>query len=78
MSQREVERTLGRLLTDEKFREEFFQEPAGACFYAGLGLSEEEIEAVSRVSRLYVEELSADLDGRICRFRIPEEPQGRP
>ena len=31
MSQKDVERTLGRLLTDASFRRDFFQDPARAC-----------------------------------------------
>ncbi len=78
MSQRDVERTLGRLVTDDGFREEFFGEPQSAVLRAGLDLSREELDALSSIPRAAVAALAARIDGRICRIHIagqhaPEE-----
>lgn len=78
MSQRDVERTLGKLVTDEGFRENFFGDPASAVLRAGLDLSREELDALSRIPRTAVAALCARIDGRICRLHIagqlnPEE-----
>lgn len=78
MSQRDVERALGRLLTDEGFREEFFGGPESAVRRAGLDLSPEELDALSRTPRAAVAALGARIDGRICQIHIagqraPEE-----
>jgi hypothetical protein len=70
MSQRDVERTLGRLLTDQGFREEFFLDPARACLTLGLQLTPQEVEALLRISRSALESLEAGLDDRICRLHI--------
>ena len=68
MSQRDVERALGRLLTDHAFREDFFDDPGGACLLLGLQLAPSEIEALSRVPRPSLVDLAGRLDDRICRF----------
>jgi hypothetical protein len=78
MSQRDVERTLGKLVTDEGFRENFFGDPASAVLRAGLDLSREELDALSRIPRTAVAAMCARIDGRICRLHIagqlnPEE-----
>ncbi len=70
MSQRVVEQALGKLVTDESFREEFFNHPDTACLRAGLYLTREELEALSRVSRAALAALCARLDDRICRLRV--------
>jgi len=74
MSQREVERTLGKLLTDEGFCEGFFSDPALACLHAGLKLSPEEMDALSRIPRVPLEALIVAINGRICRLHLPGEP----
>ncbi len=74
MSQRAVERTLGKLVTDESFREEFFRDPASATLHAGLELTGEELDALSRIPRSALAALSARLDDRICRLHISHEP----
>ena len=67
MTQQAVERALGKLLTDENFRERFFENPEAASWEAGLALSPIEIEALSRVSRSALARLHDDLDKRISR-----------
>ncbi len=72
MSQRDVERTLGRLLTDEGFQEDFFQDPARACLLLGVQLAPQEVEALLRVPRSALASLGARLDDRICRLYIQQ------
>ena len=74
MSQRAVERTLGKLVTDEGFREEFFAHPETASVRAGLNLSRQELEALCRIPWMALMALSARIDGRICRLHIGAEP----
>jgi hypothetical protein len=68
MSQRDVERTLGRLLTDAGFRREFFRSPARACLEVGLQLAAHEVEALLRVPPQRLAGLAGQLDDRICRL----------
>ncbi len=70
MSQRDVERTLGRLLTDHSFRDEFFLDPARACLTLGIQLTPQEVEALLRIPRSVLASLGARLDDRICRLHI--------
>jgi hypothetical protein len=78
MSQRDVERTLGRLLTDEGFRDEFFLEPGRACLSLGIQLAPHELEALLRVPRPMLASLGARLDNRICRLYIQRSELARP
>ena len=71
MSQRDVERALGRLLTDESFRHEFFGNPTEACLLVGLQLTSEEIEALLGTPRPALAKLGSRLDDRICRLHAP-------
>jgi hypothetical protein len=71
MSQRDVERTLGRLLTDQDFRDDFFLDPARACLTLAIQLTPQEVEALLRVPRPALASLGARLDDRICRFHAP-------
>jgi len=80
MSQHAVERTLGKLLTDESFRERFFTTPRVTAWATGLRLSDIELAALSGLSRSAVCVFSASLDPRICRLCLatessPEERQ---
>jgi hypothetical protein len=68
MSQQAVERTLGKLLTDESFRERFLTAPRKAALQAGLRLSDIELAALSGFSRSALRSFSASLDPRICRL----------
>jgi hypothetical protein len=71
MSQRAVERVLGRLATDEAFREVFYDDPVGALVpYAG-DLTHAEIDALRQVPRAALAAFSARLDDRICRLSVP-------
>jgi hypothetical protein len=79
MSQRDVERTLGRMLTDPGFRRDFFQNPARACIELGLQLAAHEVDALLRVPPRRLASLADELDGRICRLRIGDaSDQGPP
>jgi hypothetical protein len=72
MSQRDVERTLGRLLTDDGFRDDFFLNPERACLGLGVRLAPYELEAVLRVPRGHLASFAAELDDRIRRLHIED------
>ncbi len=81
MSQDAVERTLGKLLTDESFRERFFTTPRETVAAAGLRLSDIELSALSGLSGSALRSFSASLDPRICRLCPESESsteEGRP
>jgi hypothetical protein len=73
MSQQAVEQTLGKLLTDESFRERFFTGPRETVWAAGLRLSDIELAALSGLSRSALRSFSARLDPRICRLCLVTE-----
>jgi hypothetical protein len=72
MSQPGVERTLGKLLTDESFRRAFFRDACSAARSWGLDLVAEEIDALQRVPRRELARVCALLDDRIRRLRVRE------
>jgi len=74
MSQRGVERILGRMITDQGFREDFFHDPVMAGFQIGADLTHEELDALLRIPVAALTDLSARLDDRICRLHIRNEP----
>ena len=74
MSQRAVEQILGRLLTDEEFRDRFFEEPRCACYASGFELTPVELQALRQIPRTPLEALSRRLDDRIRRLHIPATP----
>ena len=76
MSQRVVERAVGKLVTDEGFRNRFFRNPEKASFNEGLNLSRQELEALARIPKAALAALSERLDDRICRLHVPGEPSG--
>ena len=73
MTQQAVERALGKLLTDENFRERFFENPEAASWEAGLALSPIELEGLSRVPRSALVSLHDELDKRISRPSLDGE-----
>src|SRR5258705_10078927 len=74
VSQNAVERTLGKLATDDEFRARFFENPAAATWEAGLPLSPVELEALSRLSQAAVARFSQSLDGGIRRLWVAPTP----
>ena len=72
MSQKDVERTLGRLLTDASFRRVFFRNPARACLVLGIDLAAHEVEALLRVPARQLAGLAGGLDDRIRRLNIDD------
>lgn len=76
MSQTAVERALGKLVTDDSFRDRFFSDPSAASFSAGLDLSRAELDALARLSKRALARFGRLLDDRICR--LPVEGEERP
>jgi hypothetical protein len=70
MSQRAVERVLGQLVTDEAFRERFFNDTWIAFIPYASDLTSEELDALRRVPRSALTALCAALDDRICRLNV--------
>lgn len=74
MSQKTVERILGKLATDEEFRERFRSEPERTLARAdgeGDGLTPVEREALASLDPDLLERFADALDPRIQRVRIP-------
>lgn len=68
MSQQAVERAIGKLVTDEAFRERFAMDPAGASLEAGLALSSIELAALVHIPGEVLAQLAGRLDDRIRRL----------
>lgn len=77
MSQAAVERTLGKLVTDDGFRRRFLRDPAATSFAAGLQLSSAEVDALSRLPHEAIRQFSACLDARICRCACSNDQEDR-
>ena len=71
MSQRVVEQVLGRLVTDESFREVFFRDAEIATAPYASELTAAEIDALRQVPRSALAILCDRLDDRICRLSVP-------
>jgi hypothetical protein len=74
MSQRAVERVVGKLVTDEGFRNQFFADPEGASVRVGAELSPDELDALTRIPPDALTSLCASIDDRICRLHITPQP----
>jgi len=73
VTQEAVEKFLGRLLTDDGFRQRAMVSLADACREEGYRLSSEELRAVSQDYFDLLEQLAGQLDRSIKRFS-PAEP----
>jgi hypothetical protein len=73
MSQRDVERTIGKLVTDQGFCEDFFRDPVRARLRIGVDLTQEETSALLRIPRAAIAYLCERLDDRICKLHIIRE-----
>lgn len=71
MSQRDVERVLGRLLTDEQFRRACQRDLAAACRDAGFDLSPLELDALASLPFRALPRLVEQIDERIRRLSLP-------
>jgi hypothetical protein len=67
MSQDAVERFLGRIATDEKFRGQAKLSVSMACINEGLVVSEEEMSALKRIDFILFELISHTIDDSIKR-----------
>jgi hypothetical protein len=76
MCQTAVEKTLGKLVTDETFRIRFFRDPAATSFSSGLELSRGELDALTRLPLEAIVQFSAAVDDRIRR--LPLDGEARP
>ena len=76
MSQRGVERVIGRLVTDEEFRRRFAEDPAAILRQAiecGVELTSLEIEALASIDLARLIRLAETLDPRIQKVCLRGE-----
>ena len=74
MSQRNVERVLGRLVTDEGFRRRFWEsreEALGELVTIGCELNDCERRALLQLSEACVEQFAGTIDPRIQKLEVP-------
>jgi len=68
MSQQAVEGILGRLITDEEFRCEFFRDPQSTCDGQLKDMpTPQEVAALARLDQAALSQLAAVLDPKIVR-----------
>jgi len=67
MSQRVVESILGRLITDEEFREDFFRAPMEACRMNDWGVTPAELSALIGLDPELLRGMAGSLDPKIVR-----------
>jgi hypothetical protein len=70
MSQRAVEGTLGRLITDSEFRDAFYADPAATCVRESLDLTTRELEALMALGPSHLETFGRAVDSRIIRAAV--------
>lgn len=70
MSQRTVERTLGRLVTDSEFRQGFYADPAETCRRESLDLTTRELDALMGLDQTRLQAFAKELDARIVRAAV--------
>lgn len=75
MSQRAVESILGRLITDEEFREEFFREPLEACRINDWGVTPAELSALIGLDPGMLRGMAGSLDPKIVRAIATDKRQ---
>ena len=78
MSQRAVERAVGKLVTDEGFREAFARFPERTAHDAGLELTASELRALMSIPLDALLALGARLDDRICCIHVPHAHEETP
>jgi predicted restriction endonuclease len=67
MSQDSVERFLGRIITDEKFRQKASKSLKSACTREGYLLSQKEIMFLEQVDYVMFSQIALDIDDAIKR-----------
>lgn len=67
MSQEAVERVLGRLITDERFRCQATDALEVACYQEGYRISAAELRLLSGLELQLISELANRLDPGLCR-----------
>ena len=73
MSQKSVEATIGRLVCDDWFRNQFLRNPLRALRGAGIVLTGEETQSLKSLKLSNLRGLAGDLDPRIRTADRPEE-----
>jgi len=71
MSQEAVERVLGRLIADDRFRRAVGDSLEAACLQQGYSLSRTELRFLSKLDLKQFDALAALISPRLCRADIP-------
>ena len=76
MSQREIQRLIGKALIDELFRRRLLSDPEEAVRSHGFDLTEEELAALKARDRAEAEALATEMDQRLYSsgWSGPREP----
>jgi hypothetical protein len=70
MSQESVEKTIGRLLTDDYFRLRASLHLEILCHKEGYDLSDEELRMIKKIHLPSLSDIAENLDGGIKRFDV--------